>query len=128
MAKICSSTRRICKKTSRKMSCWCWYVLFSNFSCYFYYYFLVPTQPSKPTVPSIVEKSNVNITSSIAPQTNTSSTVPKVPIFNVSPPRPAKPVTEPVWKCPSCTMEHPAQTASCSLCHGINPNYKRLSG
>ncbi|CAF5217256.1 unnamed protein product, partial [Rotaria magnacalcarata] len=32
-----------------------------------------------------------------------------------------------IWKCPSCTKEHPAQTASCSLCHGINPNYKKLS-
>jgi hypothetical protein len=108
---------------------WCWYILFSNFFFHFsYYLFLVPTQPSKPTVSSIVEKSNVNVPPSIGPQTNTSSTVPKVPIFGVSPPRPTKPVTGPIWKCPSCTLEHPAQTASCSLCHGINPDYKRLSG
>ena len=51
-----------------------------------------------------------------------------MPIFSVSPPRPTKPISGPIWKCPSCSMEHPAQTASCSLCHGINPNYKRLSG
>ncbi|CAF1153225.1 unnamed protein product [Didymodactylos carnosus] len=31
------------------------------------------------------------------------------------------------WKCPSCSMEHSTQTASCSFCHAINPKYKRLS-
>ncbi|CAF4452327.1 unnamed protein product, partial [Rotaria sp. Silwood2] len=87
----------------------------------------IPTQPSKSIVSSVIEKSNVNTAPSIVPQTNVSSTIPKVPIFSVSPPRPTKPIIGPVWKCPSCTMEHPAQTASCSLCHGINPNYKRLS-
>ena len=89
---------------------------------------LVSTQSSKQNVPSVPEKSNVNITPSIVPQTTVSSTISKAPIFNVSPPRPTKATTGPIWKCPSCTMEHPAQTASCSLCHGINPDYKRLSG
>jgi hypothetical protein len=87
----------------------------------------VATESSKSTVSSTVDKSNLNVTSSIAPQTNHSSTVPKIPTFSVSPPRPSKPTAGPIWKCPSCTLEHPAQTASCSLCHGINPNYKRLS-
>ncbi|CAF4173584.1 unnamed protein product, partial [Rotaria magnacalcarata] len=87
----------------------------------------VSTQPSKPTVSSAIEKSNVNMTSSIASQINISSTMPKIPIFSVSPPRSTKPIAGPVWRCPSCSMEHPAQTSSCSLCHGINPNYKRLS-
>ncbi|CAF3704056.1 unnamed protein product [Rotaria socialis] len=87
----------------------------------------VSTQPSKPTVSSAIEKSSVNMTSSITTQINISSTMPKIPIFSVSPPRPTKPITGPVWRCPSCSMEHPTQTSSCSLCHGINPNYKRLS-
>ncbi|CAF1346330.1 unnamed protein product [Adineta ricciae] len=74
-------------------------------------------------VPSIIGKSNVLISSTNQPQTTDSPTTSKN-IFSVkSPSRPA----ESIWKCPCCTKEHPAQTASCSLCHGINPNYKKPS-
>jgi hypothetical protein len=75
----------------------------------------------------VIEKSNVNIIPAMFQQTNSSSTISKMPIFPSSPLSPAKPTSEAIWKCPSCTKEHPAQTASCSLCHGINQNYKRLS-
>ena len=60
-------------------------------------------------------------------QTNTSTgTIPRMPIFPFpsSSLRPA----EAIWKCPFCTKEQPAQTAFCSLCHGRNPDYKKLSG
>ncbi len=39
----------------------------------------------------------------------------------------ARPAAD-IWKCPSCTKEHPAQTATCTLCRQINPNYKKPSG
>lgn len=77
---------------------------------------------------SQVTKAATVVTSSKVSSTNANSSMSYVPILTVSPPRAPKPMAGPVWKCPSCTMEHPAQTASCSLCHGINPNYKRLSG
>ncbi|CAF1169546.1 unnamed protein product [Adineta ricciae] len=74
-------------------------------------------------VPSIIGKSNASISSTNQSQTTDSPTTSKN-IFSVkSPSRPA----ESIWKCPCCTKEHPAQTASCSLCHGINPNYKKPS-
>jgi len=87
--------------------------------------FLFSIVPTKSVVPSVIEKSNVNIIPAVLQQTKTSaSTIPKMPTFPFSSSRPS----ESMWKCPSCTKEHPAQTASCSLCHGINPNYKKPSG
>ena len=81
--------------------------------------------PIKSVVPSNIDKSNTNVTSTLLRQTNTSiNTTLKMPIFSASSSRPA----ESIWKCPLCTKEHPAQTSSCSLCHGINPNYKKPSG
>ncbi|CAF4495640.1 unnamed protein product, partial [Rotaria magnacalcarata] len=56
--------------------------------------------------------------------------MPKIPTITFTPPPPPSSSSssiQSIWKCPSCTKEHPAQTASCSLCHGINPNYKKLS-
>ncbi|CAF3812772.1 unnamed protein product [Rotaria sordida] len=61
-----------------------------------------------------IEKSNINT------NTNIISKIPTLPFSSLHP-------IQSIWKCPSCTKEHPAQTASCSLCHGINPNYKKLS-
>ncbi|CAF4197219.1 unnamed protein product, partial [Adineta steineri] len=70
-------------------------------------------------VPSLIGKASVNTSATIYPSINT-TTMPKIPFLSSRP-------TEPVWKCPCCTKEHAVQTASCSLCHGINPNYKKLS-
>lgn len=70
----------------------------------------------------------MNINPTAFQQTNTSSntnnTISKLPIFPFTPSRPV----ESIWKCSSCTTEHPAQTVSCSLCHGMNPNYKKPTG
>ena len=75
-------------------------------------------------VPSIIGKSNMSIFSTNQSQTADSPTASKNAFSVKSPSHPA----ESIWKCPCCTKEHPAQTASCSLCHGINPNYKKPSG
>ncbi|CAF4672531.1 unnamed protein product, partial [Rotaria sp. Silwood1] len=73
---------------------------------------------------TILSKSNINTNSTVFQQTNTTSnTISKSSTLPMS----SLQSVQSIWKCPSCTKEHPAQTASCSLCHGINPNYKKLS-
>ncbi|CAF4499802.1 unnamed protein product [Rotaria sp. Silwood1] len=71
-----------------------------------------------------LSKTNINTNSTVFQQTNTTSnTISKSSTLPMS----SLQSVQSIWKCPSCTKEHPAQTASCSLCHGINPNYKKLS-
>ncbi|CAF4054422.1 unnamed protein product [Rotaria sp. Silwood2] len=76
------------------------------------------------SVTSTIEKSINNTNSTVCQQTNTSTNK----MFKMStPPLSSLHPVQSIWKCPSCTKEHPAQTASCSLCHGINRNYKKPS-
>jgi hypothetical protein len=91
-----------------------------NFS--FHYTFL-PLVPTKSVASSIIPSSNINSTPLVPQQTNT-STLSKLPLFPFTPAR----ASETIWKCPTCTKEHPAQTETCSVCRGINLNYKKLSG
>jgi hypothetical protein len=79
--------------------------------------------PVKSIVPSNIGSSNVNLAPPVLQQTNISTNL-KMPMFSIPASRPAGDI----WKCPSCTKEHPAQTATCSLCRQINPNYKKPSG
>jgi hypothetical protein len=85
--------------------------------CFLLLFFLLLVQL---VVPSIIEKSNVNTISTIRQQTNTNTK-------SIFPFSSSSSTTESIWKCPCCTKEHSAQTPSCSLCHGVNPNYKKLS-
>ncbi|CAM4970620.1 unnamed protein product [Rotaria socialis] len=85
--------------------------------------------PSKSINTSTNDKSNL-INNSILVQTTSTITnlMPKIPTITFTPPPPSSSSSiQSIWKCPSCTKEHPAHTASCSLCHGINPSYKKLS-
>ncbi|CAF0997893.1 unnamed protein product [Rotaria magnacalcarata] len=87
--------------------------------------------PSTSTNTSTNDKSNLINNSTLFQKTSTiSNLMPKIPTITFTPPPPPSSSSssiQSIWKCPSCTKEHPAQTASCSLCHGINPNYKKLS-
>ena len=108
MAKICSSSREYAKKYPEKCRADAGRLLS-------HLIFLLSVEL---VVPSIVEKSNVNTISTMRQQTNINTST--MPIFPFS----SSCATDSIWKCPCCTKEHPKQTASCSLCHGINPNYK----